>query len=121
MLPYAEDHLSVLWKYQQDNDPKHTAKIAKDWFRQNHVDLLDWPSCSPDLNPIENLWQDVELRTRDKNISNLEELFRCVEEVWNNIPISISLIPCLGDVPQSLKQVLIVVSKFQCTYFNARI
>ncbi|GJQ76803.1 hypothetical protein Trydic_g15011 [Trypoxylus dichotomus] len=75
MLPYAEDHLSLLWKYQQDNDLKHTAKIAKDWFRQNHVDLLDWPPWSPDLNPIENFCQDVKLR------------IRCVEEVWNHIPV----------------------------------
>ena len=41
--------------FQQDNDPKHTANVAKQWINRHHIETLDWPPQSPDLNPIENL------------------------------------------------------------------
>ncbi len=41
--------------FVQDNDPKHTSCLAKDWLRDNPFQVLDWPAMDPDLNPIENL------------------------------------------------------------------
>ncbi len=74
--------------FQQDNVPKHTAKITKEWLHNNSVTVLEWPSQSPDLNPIEHLWRDLKMAVHQRLPSNLTELERICEEEWQRIPKS---------------------------------
>ena len=73
--------------FQQDNDPKHTSKKAKKWMEDHNISLLDWPPQSPDLNPIEHLWQHVksELTKYPTHPKGVWEIWERVAEVWDKI------------------------------------
>ena len=74
--------------FQQDNAPCHKARKAMRWFEDENVPLLPWPAQSPDLNPIEPLWDELDRRIRKRKPlpANLTELKAALREEWEQIP-----------------------------------
>lgn len=73
--------------FQQDNDPKHKSKKAQNWFKENNIDLLPWPAQSPDLNPIEHLWDHLKIKLEEYEEAprGIGELWTRVDKEWNDI------------------------------------
>jgi len=102
------DSRKIQWRgywFQDDNAPVHTARGVKAWILQNRIKVLqDWPSQSPDLNPIENLWSELErqLKKHTPRPKNKQDLFSILQEEWNAIPTS-KYIKLIESMPQRIQ------------------
>ncbi len=88
LLPVGEEIGGEEWLFQQDNASIHTSAMTREWFRERNIRVIDWPSLSPDLNPIENLWGILVrlVYANGRQFNSVPELWAEIRKQWALIP-----------------------------------
>ena len=70
-----------------ENARPRVARICRQFLNRNNVNVLFWPAVSPDMNPIEHIWDYLGRKVRGRgNLHNLRDLANALIQEWNNIP-----------------------------------
>lgn len=93
--------------FMQDNARPHTANITRQFFQRHDITLLRHPAMSPDLNPIEHVWDVLGRRLRENypNLNNLAALERALIATWRRIPQSM-IRNCISNMRARLQAVI---------------
>jgi transposase len=83
LLPTCEKNPKLI--FQDDNDPKHRSNLIKNWKNEKQIKSLEWPSNSPDLNPVENVWALLKKKISKINTKTTEEFVEIIKQSWDNI------------------------------------
>ena len=85
VVPFFHNHPD-LEIFQHDNARPHTANVTRNFLNQQQFLVLDRPANSPDMNPIEHAWDELNRRVRQHNIETVNDLERALIDEWNAIP-----------------------------------
>ncbi len=85
VVPFIHEHHLML---QHDNARPHVARICTQFLEAENIPVLEWPAYSPDMSPIEHVWDALDRRIwqRVPVPANIQQLCTAIEEEWTNIP-----------------------------------
>uniref|UniRef100_A0AAZ3P8U8 Transposase n=1 Tax=Oncorhynchus tshawytscha TaxID=74940 RepID=A0AAZ3P8U8_ONCTS len=71
----------------QDN-ARHVAGVCQQFLQEEGIDAMDWPARSPDLNPIEHIWDIMSRSIHQRHVApqTVQELADALVQVWEEIP-----------------------------------
>ena len=109
LKPFLEEVYPDSHRFMQDNDPKHTSRLASQFFSDKQINWWKTPPEFPDCNPIENPWHEMkEYLRREVKPHIKQELIDGVQEFWQTLDVA----KCTRDI-RHLRKVLPRVVELQ--------
>lgn len=98
------------WTLQQDNDPSHSVAnaVVSQWNKRHSSSIAilpNWPPNSPDLNPIENVWSDVQAKVAALGCKTFDEYMNAVQHTIMKYPKE-KLTRLYNSMPKRIKKVM---------------
>lgn len=95
--------------FMLDKDPKHTVKMCKNYLQQlesqKQLKIMCWPPQSPDLNPLEKLWNELDRKIREVGPKSENELWDRLQAAWEQISPEI-IEKLIKRMPKLAKEVI---------------
>ncbi|GFW66266.1 transposable element Tcb2 transposase [Trichonephila clavipes] len=108
VVPYAaaigDDFILI-----DDNCMPHRANLVEDFLFEEGIVRMEWPACSPDINPIEHVWDALGRRVAGRQLppQTLQELETALLEEWDRIP-QLVINSLIDSMPQRCSTLLAV-------------
>lgn len=94
--------------FQHDNAAPHAARATRQWLSSQNIDVMTWPACSPDLNPIENVWGYMthQVYAGGRQFYSIKDLQATIQKVWDDLPVTYleALVRSMSERVQKLKK-----------------
>lgn len=87
LIPFINANRDI--RFMQDNDPKHTSRRVGEWLERNNINWWKTPAESPDINPIENMWHELNEYIRCvAKPKTKEELVSGILRFWDTVDVT---------------------------------
>lgn len=93
--------------FMHDGARPHAAGLVREYLQVHNISTLDWPACSPDLNPIEHVWDQLgrSIRSRQNQPTTLDDLETALREEWERLPQE-NLRRLIRSMPRRIRAVI---------------
>ncbi|GFU13833.1 putative transposase like protein [Trichonephila clavipes] len=87
--------------------PCHTARYIKAVLAEQNIPLLDWTSNSPDMSPIENIWELMKREVAKDVITNKSQVLDRTIHLWSHPPqIKETVQSCIDSMPRRIEALI---------------
>lgn len=116
-IPSGMNLIGRCFIFQQDNDPKHSSKLYKGFLEQKRneeiLQIMKWPSQSPDLSPIELVWAELDRKVKNRCPSSSSQMWEYLQSEWQSLDSEY-----FGKLFKRMSKICEQVIKNKCGHFD---